>query len=154
MLCKIIIPCEINLLCEITMICDRLTLNLTVARSATISWSLDIWLCFGMVFGPWRLVGHLPYMCGLPHLLFALYSISLLQDSIVNLSHPPAPVYMSSTPHACKALKFGSAKAREYVYSGLYSHTALVLLRFNHYLHISYSLMVFQLRINKGTHYR
>ena len=84
-------------------------------------------------------------------MLFALYSISLLQSNTVCLSRPPTPVYVSSTSGLCKAWEFGSARAREYACSGLHLHIALVLLRPNRYLHVPSSLMVFQLSMNEET---
>ena len=84
-------------------------------------------------------------------MLFALYSISLLQSNTLCFFHPPEPVYISSTLGLCKAWEFGSARAREYACSGLYLHIALVLLRPKHYLLVTYSLMVFQLSVNEET---
>ena len=75
-------------------------------RYATMPWCLGIWPWFGMAFETWHFVGHLvaiwSYMWPSP-MLFALYSISLLESNTVCLSRPPTPVYMSSTPGLCKA---------------------------------------------------
>lgn len=116
-------------------------------------WCLGIWPWFdmaiwAMAFGrPTWYIGYLP-----SPVLFALYnSISLLQGNIVCLSHPPALVYTSITPGLCNAWEFGSARAGEHARSGLYLHITPALLRLNHYLHVPYSLVVFQLSMNEET---
>ena len=65
-------------------------------RYATILWYFVIWPCSRHGIWPWRFGSHF-------HMLFALYSISLLQSNTVCLSRPPTPVYISSTPGLCKA---------------------------------------------------